>query len=478
MRRPRKPARATSLEGRYAEDDRIALLRALQFATGDRFSALVVEVKQADDVGALLSWLREHLPGEHVEAIDMAEVGEDPWRGLSPRVPDDVALRRKTVWVLTGFEQLPGVLSDPAPAVFRTWNVQRDLLVKSLPLRMVLCLQPGSGQKLREVAPDLVDFLVTWISRSPQASRLEQEGLAMRALPSIGALIHLAEPDWPPLLREADDALVSSQRDRARDALASFGFRDEAAHWRVEASLLATRLLRQDAQHDAADARLAALELETRGERTVRRVKVLLECVDTRMQSGPADDHNTQPLEEARRIAEVLDQAPLRWQVALWCAYRDALQGEVADALLRLEGQILPGLWAVGRERLWLWAVDLQCFCLIELGRQREALPFLELALQVANSIGDDHAVARLTTRRITVLVLLDDPDCAEALAESDRSIPLEYRDVRLMLADLRARWLVHNDRAAEARQLLVETILPEEFALRRWREHLLSLGP
>ncbi|MDO9017335.1 MAG: hypothetical protein Q8S73_22220 [Deltaproteobacteria bacterium] len=223
---------------RYGDEDRSVLLRYLRLADSTRFQLAAVEVSSSAERTTLIGWLHRNLPEKRWREVSLrAPVGQRVAETLNRALEEAGGPAADLVLVWTDLEEVAGAIEESHPAVFMELNLQRDQLVREVPVVCLLCAHPAAMLKLRLVAPDFCDYFSALVRLQPEAPAAGEGRASFYSL-GPSASLGLSESDWPSLLREADQALQHLHTDELRDRLAQFRMSSDAADWALEAELI------------------------------------------------------------------------------------------------------------------------------------------------------------------------------------------------------------------------------------------------
>lgn len=334
----------------YDDEERTILLRYLRLSAGDEFQLAAVEVPTPAVREALLSWLRARAPDRPLIEVSLKGLpGSVLVEEITAALPPPAERSPRAVLALTDLEEVRGAATESHPSLFMRLNLERDPLVRALPLTCLLLAHPAALLKLRTVAPDFSHYFSTLVrQRRPSADSADM-GIAPRLDPSPSASLDLSDSDWPTLLLATDHAIARSEHDRARDHLAEFRATPDAAAWAAEARLLEGALdgamkgartgLATLAKVDAADASL----------RPATRVRLLLKRSEFEETLGEREA-SANDLEAARAAADHSGRQDLRASVIVLQASRIA-DGGALDEAFDLYMQARAVFEAAGRAR-------------------------------------------------------------------------------------------------------------------------------
>jgi tetratricopeptide (TPR) repeat protein len=218
-----------------SHDDEVRLVRLLDRTLGAGFKLVMWETPTPRDRAAAAAWMDSLLAARSAKAIpvdlvallgrteDSAPRSVNVWQALKQFKPPETVTDRRTVLMLSGFEELMYHGDAGRSALLQQFNVQRDILVRDYPCWWLLLIHPASRQKWKAVAPDFCDFVALWIE-SPLPS--VERDVRPHEMPSRDAerpFSFGSESDsWPPELAAALAALNASRLDSALDHLQSF----------------------------------------------------------------------------------------------------------------------------------------------------------------------------------------------------------------------------------------------------------------
>lgn len=170
------------VDQRYSEEEQAALLRFLRLSDPSSFQIAAVEVWTPVEREALIRWLRQRLPHRTFHELSLRAI---PGVSLADELAAAVAALPSApgprLLLLSDLEELQGDPHSKSSRTFAQLNVQRDLLVRALPLPILLCAHPAALLRLGVEAPDFCDYLAVRIqAREPPTSTL------------AGRLVHVA----------------------------------------------------------------------------------------------------------------------------------------------------------------------------------------------------------------------------------------------------------------------------------------------
>lgn len=310
-----------------SHDDQVRLVRLLDRTLGTGFKLMMWETPTLRDRAAAAAWMDALLAARSAKAIpidlvallgrteDSAPRSVNVWQALKQFKPVENVTDRRTVLMLSGFEELMYHGDAGRSALLQQFNVQRDILVRDYPCWWLLLIHPASRQQWKAVAPDFCDFAALWIeSPLPSAERgaasTEQSPRDAERPFSFGS----ASDSWPPELAAARNALAASRLDRTLDHLQSFHAATSSAA-RNEWTLAIADLLQGEILRVRGDSQTALRLWEDRALPTFSRLGKLPEqaiallCIaDVRMNLGNLPEARRMFV-EAQRIHERLAQA-------------------------------------------------------------------------------------------------------------------------------------------------------------------------
>ncbi|MDO9022242.1 MAG: hypothetical protein Q8S73_23615 [Deltaproteobacteria bacterium] len=422
----------------YDDEERSLLLRYLRLSGGDEFQLAAVEVATPAVRRALLAWLRERLPDRSWFEVSLKGLPGVAVRDeIVARLPPPDERGPRMVLVLTDLEETAGAALESHPSFFMRLNLERDPLVRDLPLTCLLLAHPAALLKLRLVAPDFCHYFSTLIRQRAlgEGATLEGTGRTPAPTPSLSpsGWLELSDSEWPTLLRAADHAMACGEIDRARDHLAEFRATNDAGEWGAEAGLLAAALA---GSTDGAKAGLAVLESLPEvdsGQHVAAAVRGLLLRAGFERESGRREAADI-ALQRAIAIAETSARSDLRAAVLKARAAQLANGGSIDEALAILVG--VQGFCAsTGRARE-AWDAAYQVAKLrFTRGEWASVIDLCERELMPnARSLHDQRLAAIATGLRASVLEARGDLD--EALRiRREEELPVYER-----LGDVRAR--------------------------------------
>jgi tetratricopeptide (TPR) repeat protein len=316
----------------YDDEERTILLRYLRLSAGDEFQLAAVEVPTPAVREALLSWLRARAPDRPLIEVSLKGLpGSVLVEEITAALPPAAERSPRAVLALTDLEEVRGAATESHPSLFMRLNLERDPLVRALPLTCLLLAHPAALLKLRTIAPDFSHYFSTLVRQRRPAAGAPDTGIAPRLDPSPSASLDLSDSDWPTLLLATDHALARSEHDRARDHLGEFRATPDAGAWAAEARLLEGAL---DGATKGARTGLATLAPMDAGDASLRpatRVRLLLKRSEFEATLGERDA-SANDLEAARAAADHSGRQDLRASVLVLRARRIAKSGAIDEA--------------------------------------------------------------------------------------------------------------------------------------------------
>ncbi|MBK6533238.1 MAG: hypothetical protein IPF99_27730 [Deltaproteobacteria bacterium] len=316
----------------YDDEERTILLRYLRLSAGDEFQLAAVEVPTPAVREALLSWLRARAPDRPLIEVSLKGLpGSVLVEEITAALPPPSERSPRAVLALTDLEEVRGAATESHPSLFMRLNLERDPLVRALPLTCLLLAHPVALLKLRTVAPDFSHYFSTLVRQRRPAEGAPDTGLAPRLDPSPSASLDLSDSDWPTLLLATDHAIARSEHDRARDHLAEFRATPDAEAWAAEARLLEGALEGATKGARTGLATLAKLDAGNASLRPATRVRLLLKRSEFEEMLGEREA-SAAHLEAARIAADHSGRQDLRASVLVLRASRIANSGAIDEA--------------------------------------------------------------------------------------------------------------------------------------------------
>lgn len=377
---------AEEVESRYAPEEGRVLRRFLKLAKGVSFQCAAVEVRDARERAELVAWLRAEFPERAFVEQRLHPLPHDNlWLSLREALDALRPLPGGFVWVLSGFEDAIGPDPSVRPVLFEQFNVQRDLLVRDLPVTMLLCMHPATVARFTSVAPDFTDYITTWVRETERAEA--RSPLWLESPLSQDARPALVGKEWPELLVQAEAAIQRGERHAARDLLARFSLSTSASAWELEHATVRASLRELEGDLDGAvDVLERSLAKKAADEREESRYVALIKLGNLRVRQGRYS-------EAEALLRRVLDG------VARVTELRDALRGGATHAI---------------------------AIALNNLGRYAEAEQLLRESLRIKeSSLGKDHPNLAPTLDGLAQIVFRNG-DRAEAERLSRRAVSIE----------------------------------------------------
>lgn len=377
---------AEEVESRYAPEEGRVLRRFLKLAKGVSFQCAAVEVRDARERTELVAWLRAEFPERAFVEQRLHPLPHDNlWLSLREALDALRPLPGGFVWVLSGFEDAIGPDPSVRPVLFEQFNVQRDLLVRDLPVTMLLCMHPATVARFTSVAPDFTDYITTWVRETERAEA--RSPLWLESPLSQDARPALVGKEWPELLVQAEAAIQRGERHAARDLLARFSLSTSASAWELEHATVRASLRELEGDLDGAvDVLERSLAKKAADEREESRYVALIKLGNLRVRQGRYS-------EAEALLRRVLDG------VARVTELRDALRGGATHAI---------------------------AIALNNLGRYAEAEQLLRESLRIKeSSLGKDHPNLAPTLDGLAQIVFRNG-DRAEAERLSRRAVSIE----------------------------------------------------
>lgn len=377
---------AEEVESRYAPEEGRVLRRFLKLAKGVSFQCAAVEVRDARERTELVAWLRAEFPERAFVEQRLHPLPHDNlWLSLREALDALRPLPGGFVWVLSGFEDAIGPDPSVRPVLFEQFNVQRDLLVRDLPVTMLLCVHPATVARFTSVAPDFTDYITTWVRETERAEA--RSPLWLESPLSQDARPALVGKEWPELLVQAEAAIQRGERHAARDLLARFSLSTSASAWELEHATVRASLRELEGDLDGAvDVLERSLAKKAADEREESRYVALIKLGNLRVRQGRYS-------EAEALLRRVLDG------VARVTELRDALRGGATHAI---------------------------AIALNNLGRYAEAEQLLRESLRIKeSSLGKDHPNLAPTLDGLAQIVFRNG-DRAEAERLSRRAVSIE----------------------------------------------------
>lgn len=377
---------AEEVESRYAPEEGRVLRRFLKLAKGVSFQCAAVEVRDARERAELVAWLRAEFPERAFVEQRLHPLPHDNlWLSLREALDALRPLPGGFVWVLSGFEDAIGPDPSVRPVLFEQFNVQRDLLVRDLPVTMLLCVHPATVARFTSVAPDFTDYITTWVRETERAEA--RSPLWLESPLSQDARPALVGKEWPELLVQAEAAIQRGERHAARDLLARFSLSTSASAWELEHATVRASLRELEGDLDGAvDVLERSLAKKAADEREESRYVALIKLGNLRVRQGRYS-------EAEALLRRVLDG------VARVTELRDALRGGATHAI---------------------------AIALNNLGRYAEAEQLLRESLRIKeSSLGKDHPNLAPTLDGLAQIVFRNG-DRAEAERLSRRAVSIE----------------------------------------------------
>jgi len=311
---------AEEVESRYAPEEGRVLRRFLKLAKGVSFQCAAVEVRDARERAELVAWLRAEFPERAFVEQRLHPLPHDNlWLSLREALDALRPLPGGFVWVLSGFEDAIGPDPSVRPVLFEQFNVQRDLLVRDLPVTMLLCVHPATVARFTSVAPDFTDYITTWVRETERAEA--RSPLWLESPLSQDARPALVGKEWPELLVQAEAAIQRGERHAARDLLARFSLSTSASAWELEHATVRASLRELEGDLDGAvDVLERSLAKKAADEREESRYVALIKLGNLRVRQGRYS-------EAEALLRRVLDG------VARVTELRDALRGGATHAI-------------------------------------------------------------------------------------------------------------------------------------------------
>ncbi len=389
----------------YSDEDRAVLLRFVRLAPDDEFRLAAVEVRAPSDRRALLGWLKRSMPQRHFHEVSLRSLPgssvheelRDHLAALSPR-PAGLVL------VLTDLEGTQEGTVGETPRLFAQLNVQRDLLVRDLKVPILLCSTSAALLKLRIAAPDFCDFFRTIVRTEAVAAEPMVSSPAMSGSSvTIGAQ-SLAEPDWPPLLQEADQAIIRWEFDHALDLIAKHRLIVDMREWELEVGLLEAEI---NGAREGLAAGLSACErlrtMPIAADRPVTQAKILGQLAGYAVAEGRFDDAE-RFWTEAEALLQKVGSDSATWRFAIPRARAALVQGRVDEARVVAEGALERARFE-GRKRVELEALSVIADLDVRRGDYTRAEATLrERVLPLADQLDDARARARAFARIASVI--------------------------------------------------------------------------
>jgi tetratricopeptide (TPR) repeat protein len=326
----------------YDDEERTILLRYLRLSAGDEFQLAAVEVPTPAVREALLSWLRARAPDRPLIEVSLKGLpGSVLVEEITAALPPPSERSPRAVLALTDLEEVRGAATESHPSLFMRLNLERDPLVRALPLTCLLLAHPVALLKLRTVAPDFSHYFSTLVRQRRPAESAPDTGLAPRLDPSPSASLDLSDSDWPTLLLATDHAIARSEHDRARDHIAEFRATPDAAAWAAEARLLEGALEGATKGARTGLATLAKLDAGNASLRPATRVRLLLKRSEFEEMLGEREA-SAAHLEAARIAADQSGRQDLRASVLVLHARRIARSGAIDEAFeLNMQARVV-----------------------------------------------------------------------------------------------------------------------------------------
>lgn len=411
----------------YDDEERTILLRYLRLSAGDEFQLAAVEVPTPAVREALLSWLRARAPDRPLIEVSLKALpGSVLVEEITAALPPPSERSPRAVLALTDLEEVRGAATESHPSLFMRLNLERDPLVRALPLTCLLLAHPAALLKLRTVAPDFSHYFSTLVRQRRPVESAAEMGTAPRLDPSPSASLDLSDSDWPTLLLAADHALARSEHDRARDHLAEFRATPDAEAWSAEARLLEGAL---DGATRGARAGLATLAPMDAGDASLRpatRVRLLLKRSEFEEMLGEREA-SANDIEAARIAADQSGRQDLRASVLVLRARRIANSGAIDEAFdLYMQAR---SVFAAGGRARDAWNAAYRALLLKGVRGDSEAMldGCSRWLVPVARDVlHDEHLLAVSMTLRANALHLRG--EVAEALRIRQEQMPIFER--------------------------------------------------